>query len=84
MGIGHGGVLVKNHLLQSLLIAGLSLPVAALADVTTYEAETQTLSTGAVVHDSAGVSGGKYVNSNGMTFSVTVDSAGIYDLVVKM
>jgi mannan endo-1,4-beta-mannosidase len=77
-------VFVKNHLLQKLLIAGLSLPFAALADVTTYEAESQTLGSGAVVHDSAGVSGGKYVNSNGMAFSVTVDSAGIYDLVVKM
>lgn len=75
---------MKIHRLHGLLIAGLSLPVAALADATPYEAEAQTLGTGAVVHDSAGVSGGKYVNSNGMTFSVTVDSAGIYDLVIKM
>jgi len=75
---------MKIHRLQKLLAVCLSVPFAALADVTTYEAETQTLGSGAVVHDSVGVSGGKYVNSNGMTFSVTVDSAGIYDLAVKM
>lgn len=67
---------------KSLLIAGLSLPVAALASPTTYEAEDQTLASGAVVQDSAGVSGGKYVNANGMTFSVTVDTTGIYDLAL--
>lgn len=78
------GGFVKMHRLQGLLIAGLFLPVAALAAVTTYEAEDQALGSGAVVRDSADVSGGKYVNSNGMTFAVTVDSAGIYDLTVRM
>lgn len=66
------------------LIAGLVLSLVALANAATYEAESQTLGTGAVVRDSAGVSGGKYVNSNGMTFSVTVDTTGIYDLAVVM
>jgi len=75
---------MKIHPLRKLLVAGLLLSGAALAGGTTYEAETQSLASGAVVRDSAGVSGDKYVNANGMTFSVTVDSAGIYDLVVKM
>ena len=45
-----------------------------------YEAEDQTLASGATVkRDSAGVSGGKYVNANGFTFKVTVDSSGMYD-----
>lgn len=75
---------MKIHRLRKLLIAGLSLSGAAGSAATTYEAETQTLASGAVVHDSAGVSGNKYVSSNGMTFSVTVDSAGIYDFVAKL
>lgn len=75
---------MKIRRLQKQLIAGLVLSMAALGEGATYEAETQTLSTGAIIRDSAGVSGNKYVNSNGMTFGVTVDSAGIYDLVVKL
>jgi mannan endo-1,4-beta-mannosidase len=75
---------MKIHRLQTLLIAGLALSSATLAGATTYEAETQTLGAGAVIKDSAGVSGNKFVNSNGMTFTVTADSAGIYDLVVKI
>jgi len=70
--------------LHKPLVAGLLLSMAALAQGATYEAETQPLSAGAIVHDSTGVSGNKYVNANGMTFSVTVDSAGIYDLAVKL
>ena len=79
-----GGMRMKSHLMQKLLIVGLFLSKTALSAVTTYEAENQTLSSSAIVHDSTGVSGNKYVNSNGMTFSVTVDTTGIYDLVVKM
>jgi mannan endo-1,4-beta-mannosidase len=75
---------MKIHPWQKLLLAGLLVSKAALADGTLYEAETQSLGSNAVVHDSAGVSGNKYVTSNGMMFSVTVDSAGIYDLTVKM
>lgn len=75
---------MKIRRLQKQLIAGALLSMATLAVGATYEAETQTLSTGAIIRDSAGVSGDRYVNSNGMTFSVTVDSAGIYDLVVKI
>lgn len=75
---------MKYHLLQQTLVAGLFLSAAALADVTTYEAEKQELSSGAAVYDSTGVSGDKYVNSNGMTFKVTADSAGMYDLAVRM
>jgi len=69
---------------QTRLFAATILSMAALAQGATYEAETQTLSSGGVVKDSAGVSGNKYVNSNGMTFTVTVDSAGIYDFVAKI
>ncbi|MCK9183353.1 MAG: hypothetical protein M0P13_10835, partial [Fibrobacteraceae bacterium] len=75
---------MKYHLLQQALVAGLFLSAAALADVTTYEAENQELSSGAAIHDSTGVSGDKYVSSNGMTFKVTADSAGMYDLAVRM
>jgi len=75
---------MRIRLLPKLLIAGLLLSRAALADATLYEAESQTLSSGAVVNDSIGVSGNKYVNSEGMTFNVKVDSTGIYDLVIKM
>ena len=71
-------------LLCRALAAGLFLSVAAQADVTKYEAEDQTLASGATVKDSAGVSGGKYVNANGFTFKVTVDSSGMYDLAVLM
>ena len=78
------GMSMKIRLSPKSLIAGLVLSVAVLANGATYEAETQTLGTGAVAYDSAGVSGGKYVNSNGMTFSVTVDTTGIYDLAVVM
>lgn len=62
-----------------MLLAGAIRTEAAI-----YEAENQSLNSGAVAWDSAGASGGKYVNSNGMAFSVTVDSAGIYDLAIKM
>ena len=75
---------MKMDLLQKMLVAGLFLSSAALAEATTYEAETQTLGSGAIVHDSAGVSGNKYVNSNGMTFRVTVEKTGMYDLAVQM
>ena len=72
------------HRFQTLLIAGWILSGAGTAAATTYEAESQTLASGAVVKDSTGVSGDKYVNSNGITFTVTADTAGIYDFVVKM
>ena len=75
---------MRIRLLPKLLIAGLLLSRAALADATLYEAENQTLSSSAVIHDSIGVSGNKYVNSNGKTFNIKVDSTGIYDLVIKM
>ncbi len=75
---------MRIHLLQQALIAGLFFSVAAFADVVTYEAEKQELSSSAAIYDSTGVSEGKYVNSNGMTFKVTVDSTGMYDLVVRM
>ena len=75
---------MKIHLLQRELVAGLLLSVATQAGATTYEAENQTLSSSVTVYDSTGVSGNKYVKSTGMTFSVTVDSAGIYDFVVQM
>ncbi len=68
---------------QFLLTAQLALGAAPVL-ATTIEAESQALGTGAVVRDSAGVSGNKYVNSNGMTFTVTVDSTGIYDIAIKM
>lgn len=70
--------------LQKLITAGLFLTVAAMANVTTYEAESQVLAAGATVHDSVGVSGNKYVNANGMKFVVTVENSGIYDLSVQM
>lgn len=69
---------------QQGIVAGLIVACAGLAHATTVEAESQTLATGAVVRDSTGVSGNKYVNSNGMSFSVTVDSTGIYDFSIKM
>lgn len=69
---------------QRPLLAGLVCSLVTLAQGATIEAESQSLATGAVVRDSVGVSGGKYVNSNGMTFKVTVDSTGIYDLSVVM
>jgi len=75
---------MKMRRLHKPLIAGLLLSMAGLAQGATYEAEAQTLTSGATVKDSTGVSGNKYVNSNGMTFSVTVDTAGIYDFTVKM
>lgn len=75
---------MKMHLLQQALIAGLFLSVVAQADAITYEAENQELSSGATVYDSTGVSGDKYVNSNGMTFKVSVDSTGMYDLAIRM
>lgn len=78
------GVFMKIYRLQKLLIAGLFLSAAAFADVTTYEAENQKLSSTGSILDSTGVSGNQYVNANGMTFSVTVESTGIYDLVVQM
>ena len=71
-------------LLCRALAAGLFLSVAAQADVTKYEAEDQALASGATVKDSTGVSGGKYVNANGFTFKVTVESTGMYDLVIQM
>lgn len=70
----------SHQLLAAALLMAVSAPMAA----TTLEAESQTLGSGAVVRDSTGVSGNKYVNSNGMTFSVTVDSTGIYDFAIKM
>lgn len=75
---------MKIHRSHQFLITALLLAVTAPLQATTIEAESQTLGSGAIVRDSAGVSGGKYVNSNGMTFSVTVDSTGIYDLSIKM
>ncbi|QQS06944.1 MAG: T9SS type A sorting domain-containing protein [Fibrobacterota bacterium] len=75
---------MKGFPFHKPLVAGLVCSLVALAQGATIEAETQTLATGAVVRDSAGVSGGKYVSSNGMTFSVTVDTTGIYDLSVVM
>lgn len=75
---------MKIHRSHQLLTAALLMAVSAPLAATTLEAEGQTLGSGAVVRDSIGVSGNKYVNSNGMTFSVTVDSTGIYDFAIKM
>ncbi len=75
---------MKIQLFKMRLIVALFLSVAAQAGATTYEAENQTLGRDAVVFDSAGVSGGKYVNSKDMVFKVTVENTGIYDLVIEM
>ncbi|PBC72817.1 glycosyl hydrolase [Fibrobacter intestinalis] len=58
---------------------------ATAAQATIYEAESQTSSnTAAAVLDSAGVSGDKYVNANGFTFTVSVEESGIYDISTKI
>jgi hypothetical protein len=83
--VTHRGVVgYEGFSVSQPLVAGLVCSLVALAQGATIESETQTLATGAVVRDSIGVSGNQYVNSNGMTFTVTVDSTGIYDLSIKM
>lgn len=51
---------------------------------TRYEAEDQVLPSGAAVIDSASCSGKKCVNSNGLEFSVSAESAGLYDLTLPI
>ncbi len=63
--------------------AGLALFATAHAE-TRYEAENQSLPESATVIDSSACSGGKCVNANGLSFIVSAEQAGIYDLTIPV
>lgn len=75
---------MNSHPFHKLIATVLFLSVAALATPTVYEAENQELNTNAIILDSTGVSGNQYVQSNGITFRVTVENTGIYDLIAQI
>ena len=66
---------MKLHSLAFILFAA----ILSFAAPTIYEAENETGVLPETILDSAGVSGGKYVQTTSMTFNVTVEQAGYYD-----